>query len=442
MNRPNLTNRYLRQLASVLALLLVVSPFTAARFATPDISSVSTATREGRLAVFDDVWSTIYRRYYDSNFNGQDWEAQRTFFRARAVETTSAEELYAVLRKMIATLDDPHTRVYRPDEKSEWWRPRFVTVGLGIRDIDGLPTVAHVEKRSDPDRAGVRSGDVILTVDGKSALKLLKERLSWRSSASTRGRVFASLFEGASGSTVHVTWQRKDGSQKAGRFRRYWHQREFGVSLEREDNIAIITIDAFTPSLAKTFAGLMQQKIKGVNGIVLDLRNNAGGDAQAMADIASSFLGPGVDLGEFTDRSGSQITIVTRSRSPITPKPIVQTRVPLVVLASERTASAAEIFIAALKQTRRANIVGSETCGCVLAIRNRHTLPDGGLLDVSELDYQTPSGERLEKNGVDPDQTITIERADLYANHDRALDFAVSQLSQRSRVAVANVSSR
>ena len=109
---------------------------------------------------------------------------------------------------------------------------------------------------------------------------------------------------------------------------------------------------------------------------------------------------------------------------------IGQTRLPLVVLSSERTSSAAEIFIAALKAAGRATIIGTQTCGCVLAIRTRHNLPDGGLLDVSELDYKTSAGIRLERNGIRPDETVAIERNDLYAGRDRTMESALRQLTR------------
>jgi len=80
---------------------------------------VSTATVEGRLAVFDDVWETIKIRYYDPAHNGIDWEAKRNAFRPAAAKANSAYELYDVIRQMIASLRDAHTRVYSPDEKFE-----------------------------------------------------------------------------------------------------------------------------------------------------------------------------------------------------------------------------------------------------------------------------------------------------------------------------------
>jgi carboxyl-terminal processing protease len=114
-------------------------------------------------------------------------------------------------------------------------------------------------------------------------------------------------------------------------------------------------------------------------------------------------------------------------------KSFVQTKLPLVVLTSENTSSSAEILAAALQTTRRARVIGTETCGCVLAIRNRHTLPDGGVLDVSELDYLTPEGFRLEGAGVKPDETIKLTRSDIYSRHDPAIEAAKTFLKSIKR---------
>ena len=174
----------------------------------------------------------------------------------------------------------------------------------------------------------------------------------------------------------------------------------------------------------------MKKKLNGARGVILDLRGNGGGDAEAMTDVASTFLGSDSNLGQFTDRFGISFTISTHSRSLFSPDLIAQTKLPLIVLTSERTSSAAEIFIAALKVSKRATILGTETCGCVLAVRTRHLLPDGGLLDVSELDYETAEGHRLERHGIKPDEIVPVERSDLYSGRDRAMELAISKLTK------------
>ena len=399
---------------------------------------VSTATREGRLAVFDDAWARINERYYDQTFHGVDWDAQRMTFRTLAAEADSSPELYGVLRRMIASLNDPHTRVFAPDEKSDWWRPRFVSVGFAIAEIAGLPMVIKVDRGSAAQRAGLRAGDVIETVNGEAALSLIKshlDNLSEPASASARFRVFAKLLEGPSETPVEITWKGKDGKAKSARLDRHWQQRELGVRVHRERGTSIIEIEAFTKPIAVAFARDLKKKLAGARGLILDLRTNGGGDAEAMSDIASTFLGTGTNLGQFTDRAGTSFTISTHFRSLLSPDLIAQTKLPLIVLISERTASAAEIFVEALRLSGRATIIGTETCGCVLAVRTRHLLPDGGLLDVSELDYETAEGQRLEGHGLKPDESVTVERSDLYSGRDRAMERAVSELG-RLRIAL------
>jgi carboxyl-terminal processing protease len=331
---------------------------------------------------------------------------------------------------MIAPLNDPHTRVFAPEEKFDWWRPRFVTAGIAVREVDGLATVVEVERNSEPQRAGVRAGDVIETVNGEPAITLINGRLSNRMSSS-RYRAFATLLEGPPGSLVAIRWQAKNGHERSARFQRHWQQLELGLRVRRDQSgIAIIEIDAFTKPIVADFARAMKDKIPGARGLILDLRRNGGGDAEAMTDIASAFLRAGVGLGQFTGRDGSGFSIATHSKSPFIPEPIRPTELPLVVLVSERTASAAEILTAALKTPKRATVVGAETCGCVLAIRTRHLLPDGGLLDVSEMDYLTPVGERLEKHGIKPDETVVVQRNDLYSGRDRAMELAITSLTR------------
>lgn len=411
--------------------LLPHSPFSPRAIARSD-AAVSTDTPEGRLSVFDDAWERINERYYDRKFHGLDWDTQRTTFRPLAEKAESSRELYTVLRRMIAPLNDPHTRVFAPEEKFDWWRPRFVTIGITISEVAGLPTVSKVDRNSTPYRAGLRAGDIIENVDGQAAMSLINQRLGARSdpdSASSRLRVFTKLLEGSDGTSVRLTWKDKNGKLKSGTFVRYWQERELGVRMRREHGYGVIEIEAFTKPIAMAFARELKQKLSGVRGLIIDLRTNGGGDAEAMSEVASIFFGVDTNLGRFTDRAGTSFTISTRYRSMLTSFPVESSGVPLVVLTSERTASAAEIFVEALRDSRRATIIGTETCGCVLAVRTRHLLPDGGLLDVSELDYETAQGQRIEGHGLLPDEAVEVGRSDLYAGRDRVLALAFDRLS-------------
>ena len=164
----------------------------------------------------------------------------------------------------------------------------------------------------------------------------------------------------------------------------------------------------------------------GASGIILDLRANGGGDAEAMADVVSPFLEDGTGLGKFVDRSGASFELFSYKKRLWPSSGAL--KLPIVVLTSESTSSAAEIMAAALQTNRGARVVGSETCGCVLAIRSRHALPDGGVLDVSEFDYKTAGGVRLEGAGIKPDRIITLTRSDVYSRDDRILESAIKLL--------------
>src|SRR5215204_6092781 len=91
----------------VIALLISQVAITSvARAVRDDSSLVSTATVEGRLAVFDDIWETIQDRYYDPKFHGIDWQAKRAAFRPAAARAGNTHEFYDLLRQMIASLQD------------------------------------------------------------------------------------------------------------------------------------------------------------------------------------------------------------------------------------------------------------------------------------------------------------------------------------------------
>jgi carboxyl-terminal processing protease len=397
------------------------------RASRDDASLVSTATPEGRLVVFDDVWERIEDHYYDPQFHGVDWQAKRTSFRPAAARAANTHEFYELMRQMIASLRDAHTRVYSPDEKFDWWNPRFVTVGLAVRELEGAPVVVQVEANSAAARTDIHAGDAIVSIDGLPVAEYIQQRLKTSGSGTderARYRSIATLFDGPPGSSVRVGWSSRDGNTKSAVLQRYWSQRQLGFNTQKKGELAILRIDAFTQSLALEFSKALTAALEDAEGVVLDLRANGGGDAEAMADVASLFLADGINLGRFADRSGASFELQTYSKRIWRVPQLSKIKLPLVVLTGESTSSAAEIMVAALQTGRRARVIGTATCGCVLAIRNRHALPDGGLLDVSEFDYRTANGVRLQDRGVAPDQLIRVTRSDLYSRRDPAFEAA------------------
>jgi carboxyl-terminal processing protease len=363
-----------------------------------------------------------------------DWDAARESFRAQAAGARDSQEFYSVLRRMIGSLRDSHTRVYSPDEKFDWQHPRIITTGISVREVSGQPVVTNIERGSEAERAGLRAGDIITSVDGEPALALFMKKLRDVTGASTpqsaRARAMSALLAGAADSTVRVGWLGGDGQERFASFRRQWRDRTARLVIEKSrDRLFIVRFDSFTGKVAIDFMRALHKRLQGASGLVIDLRNNGGGDSEAMTDVVSAFLSPRTGLGRFVDRTGKVvIEPQTRTAMLLAAESIARFDGRLVILTSERTASAAEIFVASLKEARRAAVIGTGTCGCVLAIRRRHLLPDGGELDVSEMDYRTRLGLRLEGNGVAPDEIITPDQRDIRAGKDRIIERAIERL--------------
>jgi carboxyl-terminal processing protease len=201
--------------------------------------------------------------------------------------------------------------------------------------------------------------------------------------------------------------------------------------VRRVEGVAVVHFNIFTPQIASSLVRALREdkRLRDARGLVIDLRDNGGGEAESMIDIASAFLPAGTRLGTFTDRDGRTVDAPRARRTMLfAAEEITNFGGALVVLTGGRTASAAEIFVAALKDAGRARVLGEQTCGCVLAIRTRHQLPDGGLLDVSEMDYRTARDRRLEGTGIAPDEIVEPTRRDIEDHRDPALARAVAIL--------------
>jgi carboxyl-terminal processing protease len=353
--------------------------------------SVHAALQDSPKALVDQVWQLVNREYVDEKFNQQDWQAIRQSLLSK--EYTSHDEAYVAIRAALQKLGDPYTRFMDPKQYESLTNQTSGEVtGIGIRmemnEKTKRLTVIEAIENSPALKAGLQSGDEILAIDGKSTLKMTVEDAS----KLIRGRVgtAVNLDLGRSNNkltvkltraTIEVPTVRYTLKQEAGRRVGYIKLQEFSSHAADQMRVAI--------------RNLNNQK---VDSYVLDLRGNPGGLLNASIEIARMWLDDG-HIVKTVDRKGSS-SQTKANRTAIT-------KLPLAVLVDGNSASASEILTGALKDNKRAIVVGSQTFGKAL-VQSVHELGDGSGLAVTIAHYYTPNGTDINHKGIAPDIKLDL----------------------------------
>jgi len=387
------------------------------------------AKRE-RLEVFEQVWRAVSERYYDRSFHGIDWGAQHSAFRDLVQEAHGRPEFYAALRHMLGLLGDAHTRVFAPEEGFDRNRPSGITVGVVVRSIEGAAVITWVEPGSDAARQGLRPGQRVQSINRspvERALERARMEVGMSSTPLARELLsFEQLFYGPRDTTVELSVASEDGERRTVTLKRRFAEFPRRVITRRLPNdVGYIEVTGFGPEIEREFEAAVVSFMNS-RGLILDLRNNGGGFVSTVARVASHFFTEETQLGVFITRRGQAEPRRTQRLRAVY-------REPIVILVSARSASGAELLAASLQERHRALIVGTSaaTCGCLVGVSRTLSLPDGGKLNVSDTDYRTAQGRRIEGAGVQPDERIDLRIADLVAGRDRVLEWSVDYLSHR-----------
>ena len=361
-------------------------------------SGNSLLAQGGTGNIAQQVWEIVNKDYVDGTFNNQDWKAVRDRFTNKPTKTP--EQSYENVRKMLETLGDPYTRFLDPEQyKALQTSTTGELSGVGLQiglDNDSKRIVVIAPINGTPAaRAGIKARDFIVQVDGKPTKNLTLDQV-------------ANLLRGRKGSTVTLIMERD--------------KKEFNVTLQR-DRIEIDPVIAAIKedkgfklgyarlstfnanAVDKMRKAIQEEKDKGVDGYIMDLRANPGGLLTAGIDIARLWLDKDQVIIKTVSRQGTQ-DVVRSDRSSLTDKP-------LVVLVDGGTASASEILSGALQDNKRATLVGAKTFGKGL-IQQVYTLnnsEDQGIgIAVSIAKYQTPSGADIHKKGIKPDVSVELSK--------------------------------
>ncbi|MBV9327924.1 MAG: S41 family peptidase [Chloroflexi bacterium] len=321
---------------------------------------------------------------------------------------------YALIRGMVRFVDENHTYFLDPQQYHDyqsWSRGdnTYVGVGVSVSSRDSQPRIVEVYDGTPAQQAGLRAGDVLVSIDGQSVDGMALDEMT-------------GLVRGPAGSSVQIVVRRGDDPEEIP----YTVQRaeihlQFVKDKLVQDDIGYLMLRGFPePSVIDSIEqDIASFQTEGVHGLVLDLRGNSGGRIDVGTRLLGDFLPNGTSIYQEIDRNGHDSTHATHGSS--------QYEMPLVVLVDGGTASMGEIFASAVQEHGAATILGSNTSGSVAAAQV-FGLPDGSALQVTVFDILAADGKPLNKVGVAPDEVIASDPSAVANGSDPVLTRAVSIL--------------
>ena len=311
------------------------------------------------------------------------------------VEEVSDQDLVeAAINGMLTSLD-PHS-AYLPDDNFQKMqmqtRGKFGGLGIEVTMENGFVKVVSPIDDTPADKAGILPEDLIISVDGESIVGL------------TLNDAVEKL-RGPIGSNVKISVQRAQDEP-------------FEVNIIRDEikirsvrsrlyeTIGYIRITTFSeqtsPGLQKAMDDLRAETAEGLTGLVLDLRNNPGGLLSEAIRVSDSFL----EKGEIVSTRGRGKNDIQHAYA----RPgDISDGLPLVVLINSGSASASEIVAGALKDHRRAVVMGTRSFGKG-SVQTITPMPGHGAMRLTTALYFTPSGVSIQAKGISPDIEVALAR--------------------------------
>ena len=343
------------------------------------------------------VWQIVNRSYVDADFNHQNWYKVRRQFVNR--KFNSREDTYQAIREMLATLDDPFTRLLEPDKfKSMQTSTSGALTGVGLQiavdEPDNNVTVIAPIEGSPADMAGVRSRDRIVAIDNIPTKGLSLDECATR-------------MRGAIGSEVKLSLERPLADSKGFEKLDVVIKRDriavtpIIAKLNQEENhkVGYIRLNQFNGNASADMEKTIKKfEAEGADRYVLDLRGNPGRLFDAGLQIARMWIPEGTVV-YTVDRHGIQESFDAKGEAITTD--------PLVVLTDSGSASASEILAGALQENDRAQLVGTKTYGKGL-IQSLYELEDGSGLAVTIAKYETPLHHNIHKRGIIPNVEVAL----------------------------------
>ncbi|MFH1620663.1 MAG: S41 family peptidase [Patescibacteria group bacterium] len=363
---------------------------------------------------FWDLWREIKTRYYKQPVD------DKTLF-------------YGAMQGLAASMGDPYTVFFEPktaNEFSQSLQGKFEGIGaeIGIKD-EQLQIIAPLPD-TPADKAGLRSGDAILTIDKTETVNMSVDRA-------------VMLIRGNKGTPVvlgigRITTEKDENGKERKKVD------TFDVTIlrdvitvksvivkYRDNGIALIEINHFNQDTIELFNAAVEEILtKDVKGIVLDLRNDPGGYLDRATYVASEWVGDKVIV---IEKRQDKITDQYHGTGKARLKSI-----PTVVLVNEGSASASEIVAGALQDYGVAKVVGKKTFGKG-SVQDYNEFPDNSAYKMTIAEWLTPNGRSINTVGIEPD--IEVERTieNYNANRDPQYDKAIEIIGGKTTSTGAEV---
>ncbi|MEO7189789.1 MAG: S41 family peptidase [Vicinamibacterales bacterium] len=389
------------------------------------------------VASFDEAWRTINDTYFDPSFGGLDWPAVRTELAPRVASASSADAARDVLREMLGRLHQSHFVLLAPPAEGD--SPGGpATVPVEFRLIEQRVVVTNVVAGSSAERAGVRRGDVILSVDRGPLTEMASVRPDDRVAYLAAWRRITTRLHGPDGSVAALRVTRRGRERDL----RVMRQREAGeeVTLGNLPPLVVRTFasekrtpggrrvglagfNVWMPAVGEPFASAVDV-YRTADGMVIDVRGNPGGLADMIRGIAGHFLDQPLTLGRMKMRDLELEFRANPRRSTTDGRRVTPYDGPVALLVDELTGSASECFAGGLQSLGRVRVFGVGSMGQALPAVTRE-LPNGDVLIYAVGDFVTSTGVRLEGRGVRPDEVVAQSIKLLEEGRDGPLDAAL-----------------
>lgn len=368
-------------------------------------SNVQAATP---IEMYDNVWRLINSKYVDQTNNEQDWKKWRHKY-DNVIQTD--EDAYVAIDTMIASLNDPYTKFLNPKEfleETSSIKGSLKGIGIQIGMKDGkLMVIAPIED-TPAEKAGLLADDEIIAIDGKSTKGITVDKA-------------ADQIRGEEGTQVTLLIKRKGVEEP----KTYTITRaeieiksvtqKVQTDVKIPDDVCYIRLSSFISRNASNEVREIILNNPDKKSFILDLRSNPGGLLSNAIYISDMFL-KGGDIVSTVDRDGYKET-QKASTSLLTTKP-------LVVLLNKGSASASEIFSGAMKDNKRAVLVGTQSFGKGL-VQEINKLPNDAGVNITIQKYLTPNGTDIHKKGITPDVVVELTDEQIKNKDDVQLKKAI-----------------